>query len=366
MHNRELEFTPAGSLRKKPKLVGAAPQHRLATASVATQPADYQTHATLLGRLPAAAWQARRQAVVDLQRSYGNRYTQHVIARALEAPDAEARLEAPGAEARLDSSIAHARGGGQPLDSATRMQMEDAFGVDLSAVRTHTGSQAASLSRTLGARAFTTGQDIFFGHGAYDPGSTNGRELLAHELPHVVQQGTGTPLAPGVSDPHDAAELEAAAIARSVVHGDRRMADIGAAPSVTNLATATVQRMTWPERNRLEEADYTNAVYNTKTNTGYYLFTIWHKSDRYYNIQVHWHPATADYPQESWTVRWAKRGLRQQAGGRVDEEHGAPDVAGGRGGAGEPDSWRRRVSRAIPVANRQLEAFSNGSGRYAC
>jgi Domain of unknown function (DUF4157) len=307
MRNRELEFRPAVSLRKEPKLADAAP-HRPAPASVATQPTDYEAHATLLRRRPAAAWQARRQAVMDLQRSYGNRYTQHVIARALEAPDNEAMLEAPAAEATLHSSIAYARGGGQPLDAWTRMHMEDAFGVDLSGVRTHTGSQAASLSRDLGARAFTTGQDIFFGHGEYDPSSTNGRELLAHELTHVVQQGSGTPLAPGVSDPHDAAELEAAALGRSVAHGDARMADIDAAPSVTSHATAAVQRMTWSERNGLKEADYTSAVYNTKTNTGFYLFTIWHKTDRYYNIQVHWHPATADYPQENWTVRWANEG----------------------------------------------------------
>ena len=187
------------------------------------------------------------------------------------------------------------------------MQMEAAFDVDLSAVRIHTGSQAASLSRDLGAHAFTTGQDIFFGHREYDPGSLKGRELLAHELTHVVQQGSGMPLAAGVSDPHDAAELEAAAIGRSVGR-DGRMADIDAAPSVTNHAAATVQRMSWYQRDGLKAADYTNAVYNTTTRTGFYLFTIWHKSDRYYNIQVHWHPATANYPQENWAVRWANEG----------------------------------------------------------
>jgi hypothetical protein len=304
MQDRELEFRPAVSLRKKPKPAHAAPQHGPAAASVATQAGDHETHATLLRRLPAAAWQARRQAVVGLQRSYGNRYTQHVIARALEAPGAEAELEEPGAEARLFSSIAHARGGGQPLDASTRMQMEEAFDVDLSAVRTHTGSQAASLSRDLGARAFTSGQDIFFGHGQYDPGSTDGRELLAHELTHVLQQGNGIPLAAGVSDPHDAAELEATAIGRSV----GLTADLASTPSVTNHATAAVQRMSWSERNGLKAEDYTNAAYNTTTNTGFYLFTIWHKSDKYYNIQVHWHPATANYPQENWTVRWANEG----------------------------------------------------------
>ena len=191
------------------------------------------------------------------------------------------------------------------------MQMEGAFDVDLSAVRIHTGSQAASLSRDLGAHAFTTGQDIFFGHREYDPGSIKGRELLAHELTHVVQQGSGMPLAAGVSNPRDAAELEAAAIGRSVGR-DGRMAGIDAAPSVTNHVTATVQRMSWYQRDGLKAADYTNAVYNTTTRTGFYLFTIWHKSDRYYNIQVHWHPATANYPQENWTVRWANEGSGNQ------------------------------------------------------
>ena len=81
------------------------------------------------------------------------------------------------------------RGGGQALDSGARAQMEPALGADFSGVRVHTGSQADTLNRDLSARAFTTGQDIFFKQGEYSPGSSSGRELLAHELTHVVQQG---------------------------------------------------------------------------------------------------------------------------------------------------------------------------------
>ena len=55
-------------------------------------------------------------------------------------------------------------------------------------MRVHTGPRADSLNHTLQAKAFTTGQDIFFRQGAYNPASSGGQELLAHELTHVVQQ----------------------------------------------------------------------------------------------------------------------------------------------------------------------------------
>ena len=88
----------------------------------------------------------------------------------------------------VESAIESARGGGQALDSGTRGQMEGALGVDLSGVRVHTDTRAADLSTSVQARAFTTQKDIFFNQGEYNPGSTGGKELLAHELTHVVQQ----------------------------------------------------------------------------------------------------------------------------------------------------------------------------------
>ena len=61
----------------------------------------------------------------------------------------------------------------------------------LRAVRVHTGNEAANLNRQVSAQAFTHGQDIYMGEGKYDPGSTAGKRLLAHELTHVVQQTSG-------------------------------------------------------------------------------------------------------------------------------------------------------------------------------
>jgi hypothetical protein len=66
--------------------------------------------------------------------------------------------------------------------------MESSFGADFSGVRVHADAQSDTLNQSLNARAFTTGQDVFFRQGAYSPGSSGGRELLAHELTHVVQQ----------------------------------------------------------------------------------------------------------------------------------------------------------------------------------
>jgi hypothetical protein len=67
--------------------------------------------------------------------------------------------------------------------------MEGAFGADFSGVRVHTDSKSDSLNRSVQAKAFTTGSDIFFRSGTYQPASSGGQELLAHELTHVVQQG---------------------------------------------------------------------------------------------------------------------------------------------------------------------------------
>ncbi len=88
----------------------------------------------------------------------------------------------------LETSIQKAQGQGQPLSDNIRGQMEQSFGADFSGVRIHTGSQSDQLNKSIQARAFTTGQDIFLRSGEYAPTSKQGQELLAHELTHVVQQ----------------------------------------------------------------------------------------------------------------------------------------------------------------------------------
>ncbi|WOD37084.1 DUF4157 domain-containing protein [Nodosilinea sp. E11] len=97
--------------------------------------------------------------------------------------------EAVAASDDLESAIQQSRGSGQPLADSIREPMEQAFGgVDFSRVKVHTDERADALNRTVGARAFTTKQDLFFRRGEYQPGSQGGQELIAHELTHAVQQ----------------------------------------------------------------------------------------------------------------------------------------------------------------------------------
>ncbi|PZO44147.1 MAG: hypothetical protein DCF19_02785 [Pseudanabaena frigida] len=88
----------------------------------------------------------------------------------------------------LESSIQSARSGGQSLDPNLQAQMGKAMGADFSGVKVHTDAQADQLNKSIQAKAFTTGQDLFFRQGAYEPRSRGGQELIAHELTHVVQQ----------------------------------------------------------------------------------------------------------------------------------------------------------------------------------
>gem|GEM_PF-2969816 len=92
------------------------------------------------------------------------------------------------AGAAFESRLGAARGGGSALPDTTRSFMEERFGADFSGVRVHTDGQAHDLNHSIQAKAFTTGQDVFFRQGAYNPDSTDGKSLLAHELTHVVQQ----------------------------------------------------------------------------------------------------------------------------------------------------------------------------------
>src|SRR3954447_26080666 len=78
-------------------------------------------------------------------------------------------------------------GGGAALGQPLRRNMEWFFGADLSAVRIHVGPEPARL----GAHAFAHGCHVYFAPGMFDPGSTDGRRMLAHELVHVLQQSCG-------------------------------------------------------------------------------------------------------------------------------------------------------------------------------
>jgi hypothetical protein len=117
------------------------------------------------------------------------------------------------------------KGGGSPLDESIRSSMESGFGQDFGDVRVHTDGQASKSAESVGANAYTVGNDIVFRSGHFDAASPTGQRTIAHELSHVVQQrsgpveGTEAPGGIRLSDPSDKFERAADATADQVIGG---------------------------------------------------------------------------------------------------------------------------------------------------
>lgn len=190
--------------------------------------------------------QAQRQfhPLVKLQRQVGNATISRSLAQR-EAPEEEVlakhdpniqREESPevGLEGgqisrELSSRIDSRRGSGSTLDNGTRSAMEASFGERFDDVRIHTDDESDRLNRSVSAKAFTTGSDIFFSRSA----SPSDNQLLAHELAHVVQQRGSSPSSGGqmtVGAADDVHEHSADAAASAVASGGgvQRMAEVPA------------------------------------------------------------------------------------------------------------------------------------------
>jgi hypothetical protein len=90
---------------------------------------------------------------------------------------------------QMESRLNSMQGGGQIMPDGLRNMMERGFNRDFSQVRLHTDSEAASLSSSIHAKAFTHGNDVYFNQGQFSPNTSEGQRLMAHELTHVVQGG---------------------------------------------------------------------------------------------------------------------------------------------------------------------------------
>ncbi|MBK7533906.1 MAG: DUF4157 domain-containing protein [Myxococcales bacterium] len=125
--------------------------------------------------------------------------------------------------------------GGEPLPAAQQTQFERSLNTNLADVRLHTGQASAQAAENLGARAFTSGRDIHFGAGEYQPGSSAGMHLLAHEVAHTAQQGgqPGAQAKLSVSSPGDALETEADNAADAMVRG--APAQVSSAPGISTI-----------------------------------------------------------------------------------------------------------------------------------
>jgi len=169
----------------------------------------------------------RISLISDLQQTRGNQYVKRILGRAklkisepgdiyeqeadrvaeqvMRMPEHVVQRKCPGdknkkglVQLKTDGSsggkvsapdnLVSVLGPGQPLDAETRAFMEPRFGQDFGKVRTHSDSNVALIAKALNAEAFTIGRDMVFGAGQYTPNTTEGKNLLAHELTHVVQQ----------------------------------------------------------------------------------------------------------------------------------------------------------------------------------
>jgi hypothetical protein len=116
----------------------------------------------------------------------------------------------------LESSLQKSKGGGQSMDASTQNSMGNSIGADFSKVKIHTNENAVQMNRSLSAKAFTNGNDIYFNSGQYNPKSPGGKHLLAHELAHVVQQkGSNTIQTNLIQRYYDASGSKGSAIGKS-------------------------------------------------------------------------------------------------------------------------------------------------------
>jgi len=127
----------------------------------------------------------RESAVNRLQEQHGNTYVKRVVVDTHGKPGNLVGLP----QSEMVDEVQRRKGSGSELAGDAREKLEDHFEADLSGVRVHTDDESAALNRELNAQAFTVGSDIFMAEGKYNPASTEGQGLLAHELTHVEQQG---------------------------------------------------------------------------------------------------------------------------------------------------------------------------------
>jgi uncharacterized protein DUF4157 len=150
-------------------------------------------------------------ALYELASNVGNHAFSESIAR-----DAAGVLPSGEVHPAVQNTISTTRGGGSSLDDGVQDRFSGSLG-DLSDVRVHTDDTADRLNRSVSARAFATGTDVYFAKGEYSPGSADGDRLIAHELAHVVQQrGAPSGGALTVSEPGDAMETEADSVADKI------------------------------------------------------------------------------------------------------------------------------------------------------
>ena len=143
------------------------------------------------------------------------------------------------------------RSPGQALAPTTRTLMESRFGHDFSWVRIHADTKAAHSAQAVNALAYTVGSKIIFGENQYQPHTTSGQSLLAHELTHVVQQrsfhhpANYSGLQIGAAD--SSYEREAQAVSNRIIQGQITATSELGYSQYPQVSKFTLQRACKPE-----------------------------------------------------------------------------------------------------------------------
>jgi uncharacterized protein DUF4157 len=168
-------------------------------------------------RRPRQAIEApeQEQPAGRLASQIGNRGFSQVVSR---MRDGDGILPGGTVHPDVEATIAAQRGRGASLPDGLAGRLAEALGGSVDDVRVHTDATADALARSVSARAFATGTDIFFARGEFRPGTPAGDELIAHEVAHTEQQRGAPSVGPlTVSNPGDALELEADSVARDIL-----------------------------------------------------------------------------------------------------------------------------------------------------
>lgn len=210
-------------------------------ASLQRHPLSRPVAQVVLGSLPAGERPAIQRAAAVLQereclqrQQDGQALELHSLQRHLAELDEEATQP-------VLQRIQARRGSGNPLPAAVQRHLEQGLNHDLSRVRIHDDAEADKLAKGVNAIAFTTGSDIFFQSGKFNPNTQSGLELLAHEVTHTVQQVQGK-VGKGI-DPDAGLEREARAMGTKLAGSvPLRRADVPLKPLAPAMTMRGVQR----------------------------------------------------------------------------------------------------------------------------
>lgn len=129
-----------------------------------------------------------------IQKKEEKKEDEKVMKKAEEKDKKEEKLQrketAVSSSGTASTYIGSMHGKGNPLSTDANAFFSSRMGYDFSEVKVHTDKDAANSAKELNAKAFTVKNNIVFNEGQYNPESTEGKRLMAHELTHVVQQGS--------------------------------------------------------------------------------------------------------------------------------------------------------------------------------